>query len=150
MSQIFTPEALAFGVACGALFAVIRAVWPFAVKVVRAVDDFAGTPARPGVEARPGVMERQAMDRALLAEDRALLAEAIERLAKIETAADTAVYNTQPNGGGSPHDSLVRQIGAVGDALAVHLEQSKTWVREVDRTLDGYGIDTPPWPTDNP
>ncbi len=33
-------------------------VWPFLRKISHFIDDVAGEPARPGFEARPGLMER--------------------------------------------------------------------------------------------
>lgn len=44
--------------AIAALVWVAVKVWPFLRKISHFIDDVAGEPARPGFEARPGLMER--------------------------------------------------------------------------------------------
>jgi len=44
----------------GGAWAAVRRLAPVVRRVVHLVDDLAGEPARPGVAARPGVMERLA------------------------------------------------------------------------------------------
>lgn len=59
-------------------------------------EDWAGRPARPGVEAQPGVMER--------------LKAAEEAAQAAAAAAELTAYNTAPNGGSSPHDQLMQKL----------------------------------------
>lgn len=95
------------------------------------LDDFMGTPARPGVEAAPGVMARlQTLteSQAKLAEDREVVQETLvkqtaetkqlmvgfgQRLTSIEVKVSEIHHETQPNGG----DSMKDQMNRVDQAL---------------------------------
>ena len=86
-SGLYTVAILAVIGALGAVVAgvvtVVRRVGPVVQRAVRFFDDWHGSPARPGVAARPGVMER--------------LAELEVRTAELA-----------PNGGGSIKDQITR------------------------------------------
>lgn len=49
---------LAWGTAIALVWGVIRKLWPVVKKLADFLDDVAGEPARPGVPARAGLMER--------------------------------------------------------------------------------------------
>lgn len=51
-------DVLVWGTVAASVFAVFRWLIPFARKLVHFLDDVAGEDARPGVAARPGLMER--------------------------------------------------------------------------------------------
>lgn len=54
------PWLAAVLIVVGAAVWSVRKLGPFVLKLVHFVDDVAGEPARPGFEARPGLMERLA------------------------------------------------------------------------------------------
>lgn len=61
MSNTLT-DAASIAIASGAFLSGVSwlsvKVWKMLKRLARFLDDYEGTPARPGVEARPGVMER--------------------------------------------------------------------------------------------
>ncbi|MDT0306880.1 hypothetical protein RM780_07875 [Streptomyces sp. DSM 44917] len=65
----------------------VRAVARVVGRVDEVVDDWQGTPSRPGVEARPGVLER---------------------LAGIEARVTRIEHEMKPNGGASLRDAVNR------------------------------------------
>ena len=67
-------------VALAVVAIVVVKLWPYGRKLMHFIDDVAGEPARPGFEARPGLMER---------------------VARIE-------HEITPNHGGSMNDGLKR------------------------------------------
>ena len=81
----------------GALWKLARWGRPIIRRLEQFLDDFYGSPARPGVAARPGLMER---------------------LATVEQQTSTIAYNVTPNHGHSAHDQQARRINAVGDQVA--------------------------------
>lgn len=70
--------------------------WPFTRKFTAIINDMAGEPARAGVAARPGIMER---------------------LAKVEQSSALAAYHSQPDGGGSAYDHITQKIELVESDL---------------------------------
>lgn len=95
------PTAIVIGVIAVIIWLLVKlkkavsSVWPFIRKLVTVVEDLFGTEARPGVDARPGLMQR--------------MAEGEERDARIEaTLADHSktLLELQPNHGGSMKDVL--------------------------------------------
>lgn len=64
-----------------------RRVRRVAHRIEEFVDDWQGTPGRPGVEPRPGVMQR---------------------LAAIERVVEEVVHEVRPNGGASLRDAIHR------------------------------------------
>ncbi|MGA5764466.1 hypothetical protein [Nonomuraea bangladeshensis] len=76
---------VAISAACGGLFVLvvkpIRILARILGRVDEIADDWNGTPARPGVEARPGVMERlKAIEAQLLPNGGASTRDAINRV----------------------------------------------------------------------
>ncbi len=89
-------------VAVAAWRAAARA-WPVARRVVHLVDDLTGEPARPGVDARPGVMER------------------LRQLDDATTEHGRVLAELLPNGGGTIKDTVDR-IDARTEQLAQRVE----------------------------
>lgn len=58
LAGITLADVLTWAGVIGAIFAAFKWVIPFARKVSHFIDDVAGEPERPGVPARPGLMER--------------------------------------------------------------------------------------------
>lgn len=106
-------------IALVALMAVIAflwaKVWPVVSRFVHFLDDFIGEKARPGVPARPGVMER---------------------LQALEEALDEIRYHVQPNGGRSAHDRLVARVDALVARLDEHMAASTASHRAIWERLD--------------
>lgn len=110
LDTILSAEAYAIVIAAVALILLIRKAWPVVGRVKDFFDDWYGEPARPGVEARPGI--REALTR--LSTDQRKLREGQEKLAAQVAAVD---FNVKPNHGSSAHDQQARRIEAVGDGL---------------------------------
>ncbi|WNI20296.1 hypothetical protein [Actinacidiphila sp. ITFR-21] len=90
----FVDHAAIWATAIAAVLALGGLLWRLARplrRVVRRIeelaDDWHGVPARPGVEGRPGVMER---------------------LSRIEHAMGAVVHEVRPNAGGSMRDAMDR------------------------------------------
>lgn len=66
----------------GVLGWMVRKAWRGGKRLSRVIDDYLGTPARPGVPAQPGVMERLASQDRVLAEVKTGLAEVQAELPK--------------------------------------------------------------------
>lgn len=90
-------------------------VWPAVQRFTHFVDDFVGEKERPGVPARPGVMER---------------------LQALEEALDEIRYHVQPNGGRSAHDRLVARVDALVARLDEHIAASTASHRAIWERLD--------------
>lgn len=78
----------------------VRKIHPFVKKFTNFMDDWIGEPERPGVESRPGVMER---------------------LHRLENLSLSTNYHVRPNHGGSSHDELVRKV----DQIATKIESGR-------------------------
>ncbi len=97
---------------------VLRWLLPRIKKFDLLVDDFLGTPARPGVAARPGVMERlqqNDLDHAALLEKAAANADGVAANALATAAVSSqlavivdSVGQLQSNGGSTMRDQLAR------------------------------------------
>lgn len=83
---------------------VTRHTWRFGSRAMQFLDDWAGHPPRPGVEARPGVMARlQAVE---------------DAAARAEAAASQVLAETKPNHGHSLRDVVHRTANDVADVKA--------------------------------
>lgn len=91
----------AVAAAIGVLIAIgwkpVRWAWRTLVRLTEFLDDYFGHPARPGVEARPGVMVR---------------------LQSIEKIATEVRHETQLNGGNSLRDTVQRTASDVAGVKA--------------------------------
>lgn len=75
-------------------FLVARA-WRVTGRVRRFLDDYEGAPARPGVDARPGVMERlQTVE------------QSVQGLGDVLGETRAIVHELRPNGGASARDEI--------------------------------------------
>lgn len=99
----------------GVLVFIWRKVWPYARRISHFLDDFIGEEARPGVPARPGVMERLQNHELALAEIR---------------------YHVQPNSGHSAHDRLVARVDALAAHLDEHMAESTAAHEAIEERLD--------------
>lgn len=88
--------------AIGVLVWVGFKVAPFVLKLVHFIDDVAGEPARPGVDARPGLMERLQMVE--------------EKQDDLTASVKVVQHEVTTNHGSSLKDSMKRQEGRV-DAI---------------------------------
>ncbi|MGK5529373.1 hypothetical protein [Streptomyces sp. URMC 129] len=70
-------------------------------RVDEVVDDWRGSPERPGVPARPGVLERIAG-----IEER--MCQLLDRVARVESQAAAIEHELHPNGGSSLRDAVNR------------------------------------------
>ena len=106
---ITTFLAIAGGVAtlCGAVIAVKQAI-PIVQTIVGVFGDLAGTPARPGVEARPGVIESLANIKATQDAQGVQLAELKDTLTEQGRELAGVKHELHPNSGLSLRDSMDR------------------------------------------
>lgn len=83
------------------------------------LTDWRGEPERPGVERRPGVLERL--------EDLTLRLDVVgERLERVEESAAVAAFNSAPNHGSSAHDALANSLARVeADLAGLRLAQTE-------------------------
>lgn len=99
----------AIGTGFGVVGFVVHKVWPVFRKVVHIVDDITGEEARPGVPARPGLMER----------------------------ISTIEHEVRPNGGGSIKDA-VNRIEEVQAKKLAKLEHLESGLVEMNAVLSSH------------
>ena len=85
---------------CAAVAWATRWAWRILRRINHFLDDYAGQPARDGMEARPGFMAR---------------------LGSVEHLLTKVVAETTPNGGGSMRDEVAR---TARDVAAIKTEQA--------------------------
>lgn len=89
--------------ALGALLGGTKWLGPILRDVTHFLRDWAGEPERPGVPAKPGVMEQIAQLRCDV--------EGIKNdLGGVKDDAASAAFNSKSNHGGSSHDALIRRL----------------------------------------
>lgn len=89
---------------CGSAWALIRKLGPGLVRLVHMLDDFQGEPARPGVQARPGMLERMSTMEAATRG----VADGQVILTRQMTVVVDSVAQLSPNGGSTMRDSIAR------------------------------------------
>lgn len=101
-------QLLVWAAAAGAITAlaalawrIIRTLLTLVRRLTAMADDLLGAPARPGHDARPGVMARMAR-----IED--CTTRTAERMASVESRVGRIEHELHPNGGGSLRDALDR------------------------------------------
>lgn len=99
--------------------AFFRAIWPTARKVVHVIDDIAGEPARPGIRAVPGLMERVAA-----VEESQLTTQV--KVDAIEAKVDTIEGEFRTNHGTTLRDTV--------DAIRETVEHNTTVIGEMKGT----------------
>lgn len=92
-----------------------RKVGPVLRRVGHFLDDFLGEEERPGIPARPGVLER---------------------LQAVEVALAEVRYHVQPNGGRSAHDRLIERVDTLAARLDEHIAASATSHQAIYERLD--------------
>lgn len=108
--------ALAVLGALGALGLLIRKAAPTLRKIGHAVDDFVGEPARPGVDARPGVVESVALLRGELGDLTRIVDDRTKGLAgDVAALASTTSHRLDEHG--SRLDAHGRRLDELGRAF---------------------------------
>lgn len=79
LADMTVADVLGVALLLGVLYTLVRKLHPVSRRLVHLIDDLAGENARPGVPARPGLMER-------VAGNEAALAALLKRLEPIERA----------------------------------------------------------------
>ena len=118
-------------IALGGIAAGLRWIHPIMTGIHDFLSDWKGEPARPGVEARPGVL-------AQIGDLRCDLEGVKTDVEQIKADAASAAFNSQPNHDSSSHDALVREIRDVrssvatisGQVLAMSREQTRQGQRQ--------------------
>ena len=99
LGSITVGQVVGWLVAAGAILGGLRWLRPWADGLHAFLEDWQGTPERPGVDAVPGVMEKlRRMD---------------GELREVKTSASAAAFNTGPNHGSSAHDVSSRSSVSV-------------------------------------
>ena len=81
-------------------------VWPFLRKITHFIDDVAGEPARPGFEARPGLMERLSVVEEKQDEQSVSLAQQSAEMANQSVALSVVQHEVTTNHGSSLKDAV--------------------------------------------
>lgn len=92
-------------------------VRPWLEKSRLMLDDWAGVPARAGVERRPGVMEQLEYHGTELAKQSAQLDDHTRRLERLDGLTAESVYNGKANGGHSPYDEMTDRLKRIETLL---------------------------------
>lgn len=110
LNELMTPATI--GVIGALIFIgwLVYKAWPLVRNVSHLTDDMVGEKARPGVPARPGLMER---------------------MAALEEQVNTIHHETRPNGGGSMNDAvrrIERKQSVDGAALSRHIAENSIYL----------------------
>ena len=97
LADMTVADVLGVALLLVAIYTVGRKLWPLSKRITHLIDDLAGDDARPGVPARPGLMERVASVEAASHETR-------ERLKDVEKATAQLLRN----GGSHLADAIYR------------------------------------------
>lgn len=103
-------------------------VWPFLRKITHFIDDVAGEPARPGFEARPGLMERLSVVEEKQDEQSVSLAQQSAEMANQSIALGVVQHEVTTNHGSSLKDavkSVVEDLATLQKKFDNHLENNK-------------------------
>ncbi|WP_341945641.1 hypothetical protein [Microbacterium sp. LWH11-1.2] len=103
-------------------------VWPFLRKITHFIDDVAGEPARPGFEARPGLMERLSVVEEKQDEQSVSLAQQSAEMANQSIALGVVQHEVTTNHGSSLKDavkSVVEDLDRLQKKFDNHLENNK-------------------------
>jgi hypothetical protein len=115
LTGITLADVLTWAGVAGAIFAAFKWVIPFARKVSHFIDDVAGEPERPGVPARPGLMERVTTIETTQEEQSVVLAAVERKQAEHSDTLATVSHEVTTNHGSSLKDSTKRLEGRVDD-----------------------------------
>lgn len=120
----------------GGLIRLARGVWHLVQRAQRLMDDLLGEPARPGVDARPGVLERLAA-----IEERLSAVAALElSVRSLSRRLEAVERELHPNGGASLRDAVDRlsRPPAVEAAGGLVVERADTDPGEGARIAYGF------------
>ena len=122
----------------------VRKVTPAMKKLSDTLDDIQGERARPGVPARPGIMERLATQDVSLMNITDKLETAVTNHALVmdqlgHMAATQKRYGKQI-------DRNSRNVARVETMLLQHIHDSQVWIADLGRSADHYNFKVPDWP----
>lgn len=152
------PEIVLFAAGTATLLAagtglakLARALWRGAQRVSQLMDDWHGEPARPGVDPRPGVLERlgaiedgQREAKTEAAQQRELLAQQGELLANLTSRVRAMEKELHPNGGGTFRDRVDRALDERGrpkvEAGGLGFQAERAFEPDVEGVRLTYGF----------
>jgi septal ring factor EnvC (AmiA/AmiB activator) len=130
----------ALSVILGALFMLVKTVAPYIRKWMQLADDLNGTPARAGVPARPGMMERLASLDGKHEEQNAAIQDIKKEQTEQGKKLETIRHEVEFNNGSSVKDSAIRTENDV-KAVRAEIEAVKGTVEAVRNLLEPGSTD---------
>lgn len=128
----------------GSVYVVIRRIAPVLKKLSDTLDDIKGEPARPGVPARLGIMERMEKQDLMTVDIRKKL-EHMDNNA-VNTAKEIQRLSTVQHRNVRNVDKTNRQVKRVEAMLIQHVHDSKIWIADLARNAEHYNFKVPDWP----
>lgn len=124
------------------IIGIVRKIHPVMKRLDEFMDDWFGQKARPGVEGRPGAMQRLSDQDEVLSH----LRKKVEPLVD-ETAAGNhkEVLNKLEEISGTTHKNAAH-LHNVEHLLHRHIRESRAWLVEVDKATAERDFKMPPWP----
>lgn len=123
LSGITLADIVWWTIVAGTVFASVKYVFPAIKGLIDFFDDVKGEPARPGVEARPGLMDRLA---------------SVESIQKANSRTlDTVRHEVFPNSGKSLRDRIDQTAKAV-DEVNEKLDNDNRRIASVENKLDEH------------
>lgn len=117
---------IAWMLALGVAFPILRRVWRLFKRLADFLDDVMGEAARPGVAARPGLMERvMRVEHELFPNSGKSLRDQTNRMEQKLDRDNTRIAEL-----GGQVDTLSDQVGTLGDQLHEHITQSIESLKE--------------------
>jgi hypothetical protein len=131
-----------------AVVVVVRKITPILKKLSNTLDDIQGERARPGVPARPGVMERLGNQDVALAD----IGDKVSHMAGNQAVVVKSLEDLKDRANTNFRIArrADRNVTRVETMLLQHIHDSRVWIDDLGRSAEHYNFKVPDWPTRPP
>lgn len=139
VGNLVTWLGLAFSV-----WLILKKMAPIVKKLADTLDDFHGEKERPGVPARPGIMERLGNQDKTLGE----IAGKVETMSQSHITMLSGINELKGRADQNARGITrgARRTRRVEVMLMQHIHDSQIWIADLSRNAEAYNFKVPPWP----